>query len=60
VDEAMRVLRPGGQLLVADFWWMNRKYAEHIGQGTLRGLGPSYWYGGPMLGITLLHAVKEG
>jgi ubiquinone/menaquinone biosynthesis C-methylase UbiE len=39
VDEAMRVL-PGGQLLVADFWWMARKYAAHIGQGALRGLGP--------------------
>jgi ubiquinone/menaquinone biosynthesis C-methylase UbiE len=59
VDEAMRVLRPGGQLLVADFWWMNRKYAEHIGHGTLRRLGPDYWYGGPWLGITLLHVVKE-
>lgn len=59
VDEAMRVLRPGGQLLVADFWPMTRKYAAHIGQGTLRGLGPGYWYGGPWLGITLLHAVKE-
>jgi SAM-dependent methyltransferase len=59
VDEAMRVLRPGGQLLVADFWPMARKYAAHIGQGTLRGLGPGYWYGGPWLGTTLLHAVKE-
>jgi SAM-dependent methyltransferase len=60
VDEAMRVLRPGGQLLVADPWPMARRYAGHIGQGTLRGLGPGYWYGGPWLGITLLHAVKEG
>ena len=59
VDEAMRVLRPGGQLLVADFWWMARKYAEHLGQGALRGLGPGYWYGAPVLGVTLLHAVKE-
>ena len=59
VDEAMRVLRPGGQLLVADPPLMARKYAAHIGQGTLRGLGPGYWYGGPWLGITLLHAVKE-
>jgi len=39
---------------------MARKYAAHIGQGTLRGLGPGYWYGGPWLGITLLHAVKQG
>ncbi|MBL1109842.1 class I SAM-dependent methyltransferase [Streptomyces sp. 5-8] len=58
VDEAMRVLRPGGQLLVADFWPMARKYAAHIGQGTLRTLGPGYWYSGPWLGVTLLHAVK--
>ena len=59
VDEAMRVLRPGGQLLIADPWPMARKYAARIGQGTLRGLGPGYWYGGPWLGVTLLHAVKE-
>ncbi|MEV6703381.1 class I SAM-dependent methyltransferase [Streptomyces sp. NPDC051453] len=59
VDEAMRVLRPGGQLLIADFWPMARQYADHLGQGTLRGLGPAYWYGGPWLGVTLLHAVKE-
>jgi ubiquinone/menaquinone biosynthesis C-methylase UbiE len=58
LDEAMRVLRPGGQLLVADPWPMARKYAEHLGRGTLRPLGPGYWYGGPWLGITLLHAVK--
>ncbi|WP_405784667.1 class I SAM-dependent methyltransferase [Streptomyces sp. NBC_01378] len=59
VDEAMRVLRPGGRLIVADFWPMARQYADHIGQGTLRELGPEYWYGGPWLGVTLLHAVKE-
>jgi SAM-dependent methyltransferase len=59
VDEAMRVLRPGGQLLIADPWPMARKYAAHTGQGALRGLGPGYWYGGPWLSVTLLHAVKE-
>jgi hypothetical protein len=57
----MRVLRPGGHLLIADFWPMARKYAAQIGHGTLRGLGlgPGYWYGGPWLGTTLLYAVKE-
>jgi ubiquinone/menaquinone biosynthesis C-methylase UbiE len=59
VDEAMRVLRPGGQLLIADISYMARKYAAHIGDGTLRGLGPGYWYGGPWFGVTLLYAVKE-
>jgi SAM-dependent methyltransferase len=59
VDEAMRVLRPGGQLLVADLWWVSRRYAEHLGQGTLRPLGARYWYGGPWFGVTLLHVVKE-
>jgi hypothetical protein len=53
------VLRPGGQLLIADPWPMAGKYAAHLGQGTLRPLGPGYWYGGPWLGITLLHAVKD-
>ena len=59
LDEAMRVLHPGGQLLIADPWPMARKYAEYLGQGTLRPLGPGYWYGGPYLGVTLLDVVKE-
>jgi ubiquinone/menaquinone biosynthesis C-methylase UbiE len=59
VDEALRVLRPGGQLLVADPSPMARKYAAHIGQGSLTNLGPGYWYGGPWFAVTLLHAVKE-
>jgi ubiquinone/menaquinone biosynthesis C-methylase UbiE len=59
LDEAMRVLRPGGQLLVADPSPMTKRYAAHLGQGTLRPLGPAYWYGGPWLSITLLHATKD-
>jgi len=58
LDEAVRVLRPGGHLLIADFWPMTKKYAAHLGRGTLQGLGPGYWYGGPWFGVTLLHAVK--
>jgi SAM-dependent methyltransferase len=59
VDEAMRVLRPGGHLLLADISSHARKYATHIGRGTTRSLGPGYWYGAPWFGVTLLHAVKE-
>jgi ubiquinone/menaquinone biosynthesis C-methylase UbiE len=60
LDEAIRVLRPGGQLLIADPWPIVRKYAAYLGQGTLRPLGPGYWYSGPWLAVTLLHAVKQG
>jgi len=59
VDEAMRVLRPGGHLLLADIGPMTRRYAAHLGHGTLHDLGPGYWYGAPILGTTLLHAIKE-
>lgn len=58
LDEAMRVLRPGGHLLIADFWPMAKSYASYLGHGTLQGLGPGYWYGGPWFGVTLLHATK--
>lgn len=58
VDEAMRVLRPGGQLLIADPWPFNRRYASHLGQGTVHRLGPNYWYGVPLLAVTSLHVTR--
>lgn len=59
LDEALRVLRPGGRLLVADPWFVVKAYAAHLGRGMLRPLGPGYWYSGPWLGVTLLHTVKH-
>jgi SAM-dependent methyltransferase len=59
LDEAMRVLRPGGQLLIADITFQAKRYASHLGQGSLRGLGVGYWYGGPWFSVTMLHAVKD-
>jgi SAM-dependent methyltransferase len=60
LDEAIRVLRPGGRLLVADPWPVVRDYATHLGRGTLRPLGPGYWYSGPWLAVTLLQVETGG
>ena len=54
LDEALRVLRPGGRLFIADPSLFVRKYAAHLGRGTLRPLGPGYWYSGPWLSVSLL------
>ncbi len=59
LDEAIRVLRPGGRLLIADPAPFVRKYAEHLGQGTPRSLGPGYWYSGPWLAVSFLQAVNQ-
>jgi SAM-dependent methyltransferase len=60
LDEAIRVLRPGGRLFIADPSPFVRRYAAHLGQGTLRALGPGYWYIGPLIAVSLLHVVKQG
>jgi ubiquinone/menaquinone biosynthesis C-methylase UbiE len=58
LDEAMRVLRPGGRLLVADFRH-TPSYREHLGYtATIRRLGPGYWYGGPWAATKMVTATK--
>ena len=58
IDEAMRVLRPGGRLLLADFRHAN-DYRQHLGAAAnSRPLGPSYWYGGPWAATTLVTCTK--
>ncbi|WP_433063838.1 class I SAM-dependent methyltransferase [Dactylosporangium sp. CS-033363] len=56
LDEAVRVLRPGGRLLIADPSMFVRRYADHLGRGKLRGLGAGYWYSGPWISVSLLDA----
>jgi ubiquinone/menaquinone biosynthesis C-methylase UbiE len=60
VDEAARVLKPGGRLLITDFW--TSVYARRLQERGLlevrrRPLGWRFWYG-PWLGANLVTATK--
>ena len=62
IDEAVRVLRSGGRLLIADLW-ATRQYASRLKQFgmigvTRRNLGRRMWWGGPWLATRLVTATK--
>jgi arsenite methyltransferase len=60
LDEGVRVLRPGGRLVIADFW--SGAYAQHLGDLGMvdvqhRSLGWRFWYV-PGFGAGLVTATK--
>jgi SAM-dependent methyltransferase len=62
IDEAVRVLRPGGRLLIVDFQGL-RDYARRLRHNGMveieqRGLGWRFWYGGPWTASRLITAKR--
>lgn len=62
IDEAIRVLKPGGQLMIADIG-VARHYAEHLrtrgmDSAGYRRLDWRFWYGNPWVATYLVSARK--
>jgi arsenite methyltransferase len=64
ISEAVRVLRPGGRLVIVDIRHV-ATYQQWLAQHGLtnlhrRRLGWRYWYGGPWVGAELLTGTRPG
>jgi arsenite methyltransferase len=64
IDEAVRVLRPGGRLLVVDIGGTSKYVALLRERGmadvTRRPLGPRFWFGNPWVAGSLVTGRKPG
>ena len=63
LDEAIRVLRPDGRLVIADIHYVADAYADHLKERSMddiqvRDLGWRFWYGGPWVATSVITARK--